>query len=488
VPAAKLRRAFPAPVTKELAYQLEHRGYTNYFILTHDDESCAELADDKISPTCIHNSVTHKTHGYDDNNKHFKLWVARYHSCALFSAAGFGCTLLDADTVIQQDFMPLLKEFEKEYSLINLGEGIANGGMWHLRASNASSAGLWVIKQIERRSALMRKWRDADPGKRDPGLKPDQDELGEALRVAAAPDGSAFDFYGDWVDSQHKDHPFWAEYPQSAPTTMFTWKGTKEHYSSPWLHPTCPWAGEPERCARLATFERKNALRDVPLFYQDICVPWDAEEYDESAPCEKVLNAPLWLFHHGDPLRKGFEDQVAAYHLLGIELTWMNHGPGSHASRYIQWLARPGMSTVTLDASKSYVALADALVEKAAGHEDVVHIKMLLKHFFNQAITDGKVPVMPRFSCSSPWIAKGDDSYLGINDLRVVDDGKDCYPSAAGFDSCWPNVHYVYPFTLKRLNIPWTLYETVSHAPPAELTPLHKELHESCKAYFEELT
>jgi len=269
---------------------------------------------------------------------------------------------------------------------------------------------------------------------------------------------------------------------------FFAWRPTSQRHSSPFLHKSCPWPDDAQRCARLARFEQKNALRDVPLYYADICVPWDAEQFDESAPCEKVLNAPLWLFHHGDPLRKGFEDQVAAYHLLGIELTWMNNGPGSHASRYIQWLARPGMSTVTLDAKRQYVALAGELVAKAAAHADVVHIKSLLKHFFNQAISDGKVPVMPRFSCDSPWIKRGEDSFLGIDDLRVVDDGADCYPSAAGFDSCWPNVHYTYPFTLERLGMKYETYTAVSHAAPDPLTEAHKEYHEKCKAYFEELT
>ena len=77
------------------------------------------------------------------------------------------------------------------------------------------------------------------------------------------------------------------------------------------------------------------------------------------------------------------------------------------------------MRTARVDASLRYVALSDELVEHAANHADVVRMKLLLKHFFNHAVSEGKVPVMPKIRCTSPWVTRGDDSYLGINGITV---------------------------------------------------------------------
>jgi hypothetical protein len=386
---------------------------------------------------------------------------------------------------------PAIIELEKTYPLIHLGEGIVNGGMFHLAASNNSAAALWVIRQVERRSALFHKYElhESTPTQvLQPGLKDDQDEVSTALRVAST-NSSAYDFYEDFADSAHKDHLFWKRFPQTVPSRLWTgWLQTAELYSSPWLLDPCPY--DEVVCGRLRTFESRNRLRDVPYQWLPICVPFDADEYDARAPdrCQRALNAPLWLWHHGDPLRKGFEDQIAAYHLLGIELQWLDVGPGSHTSRYVQWLVRPGMEVARADPRRRYVALRDDIVEAAANHSGAVRIKALLKHFFTRAVMEEAVPVMPRFSCNSSWIKRGDDSYLGINDLRVVDDGKDCYPSAAQFDSCWPLKYFVYPSILVRQNISWTVYpDAPSKEPPAVPTALFREVREQCGSYFEEL-
>lgn len=67
---------------------------------------------------------------------------------SLISAAGFGVTLLDCDSVVSHPFLGLMHQLEANYSLIILPEGPANGGTWHLRASPDSGAALWIIRQI----------------------------------------------------------------------------------------------------------------------------------------------------------------------------------------------------------------------------------------------------------------------------------------------------------------------------------------------------
>ena len=469
----------------ELCSELNRAKYP-YVVLTHDAASCDDLLAAGVGrvdppPYCILDSVLHKTHGY--GNSVLTLWVRRYHAAALFAEAGVSVTLLDADTVFTRDFLPILKSYEQDYALIVLGEGPANGGLWHLRASNSSGAALWVIKQVERRSTLLEKFKVHDHD-HEPGLHMDQDELGDALRVATDPEGSAFDFYGDWKDSPYPAHEVWQRFPQKAPTHGFSWKIAEgKTLPSPYLPASCTW--DAATCARFEKFAQKYELRNAPVRYADIRVPFDSEQYDETAAPERVLNAPFWLFSHGDPLVNGFEDQIAVYHLLGVNLYWSEKGSGSHVSRFAQWLARPGMLTHRETHGKPYVALAQHIVDKATAHSDAVHIKRIVKHLLNYAVGAGKMPVMPRFPCNSSWISRGEeDSFLGHGDHRVVDDGAWCYPSTAGFDSCFPGEHYAYPFTVPQ----GAQVEVLNTLPEAfETTPELRAAHVACESFFKEL-
>lgn len=429
----------------ELCLQLNERHYP-YVVLTHDAASCDDLvalASGRVDPppTCVLNSVLHKTRGYA--NTVLTLWVRRYHAAALFAEAGVSVTLLDADTLITRDFVPVLRRLEREYALIALGEGPINGGLWHLRASNRSSAALWVIKQVERRTTLLEKFKVHDRD-HDPGVHMDQDELGDALRVASDPHGSAFDFWNDFKDSRFKDHEIWQRFPQKQPTRGFQWLNGLDTISSPWLPDTCEW--EAYACARFENFATKYELRNAPTRYANICVPFDSEQFDETAPCEKVLNAPMWLFSHGDPLVNGFVDQIAVYHLLGVNLYWSDKGSGSHVSRYAQWLARPGMKTYRERHTGAYLRASRHLVERACEHSDISHMRFLVKHLFERAASNGSMPVLPSFPCTCKWVIRGDASFLGFEDHRVVDDGAHCHPSTAGFDSCFPGDQYTYDF------------------------------------------
>lgn len=466
----------------ELCSELNERRYP-YVVLTHDAASCDDLmaaAAGRVDPlpVCILDSVLHKSHGYA--NSVLTLWVRRYHAAALLAEAGVSVTLLDADTIVTQDFVPVLRNLERDYALIVLGEGPANGGLWHLRASNSSSAALWVIKQVERRTTLLEKYKVHDHD-HDAGVHMDQDELGDALRVATDPQGSAFDFWGDFKDSPFKDHQLWQRFPQKQPTNGFQWKTAPgETMPSPWLPKRCEW--DVATCDRFDRFAKKYELRDAPVRYADICVPFDSEQFDETAPCEKVLNAPQWLFSHGDPLVNGFENQIAVFHLLGVNLYWSDEGSGSHASRYVQWLARPGMKTYRETHGRPYVQIAQHMVDATCIHSDAAHIRRLVKHLMNYAIGAAAMPVMPRFACNCSWIKHGDDSFMGHSDHRVVDDGQHCYPSTAGFDSCFPGGTYSYPFLVP----PDASVETLETLPVNYTTTDElRQTHRDCASFFD---
>jgi len=175
--------------------------------------------------------------------------------------------ILDADTVITRDFMPHLLRFEREFSLIVLREGIANGGMWHLRASQSGSAALWIIRQIERRSALLVKYG------RDVGWLDDQNILCDSIRIAAGPDPSAFDFGEHYWADQNKNHPVWKQFPQKRFEKIFEWKnGTVE--ASPYLALEPRWDADTH--TRYDAFANQYGLRGTPLLYADIRVPFKA--------------------------------------------------------------------------------------------------------------------------------------------------------------------------------------------------------------------
>ena len=495
--SAGLKSAMWRSMCVELAYELEARS-TPYVVLTHTAEACDELraASSLVHPPCVLNSVTHRTHGYNAASVE-TLWVARYHACALLAEAGVGCTLLDGDTVLNRDFLPLLRQYEEEYSLIVLREGgSSNGGLWHLRASDQSGAGLWIIRQIERRSTLYEKFKvhSAVDGGADPGLRMDQDILADVLRVASkagrfgSGNASAFDFAGEYERSEHKDHEFWKRFPQEPSSGGYGWEATAETYSSPYLPASCPFPDDAAKCGRLAAFQAKWRMRDVPLEFMRIAVPFDSEHYDESAPPEKVLSAPLWLFAHGDVMAGGFDDQVAVVHLLYTDLQWHNVGQGSHVGRWVQWLARPGVHTFAMPPGTRYLALSQPLVDAASNHREVMRLKHLIKQAALTAAATNRTLVLPPFACTSPWVKVSDTNAVGVEDHRVVlaADGL-CYPAPAGWNSCFPGVHFVYPFMeLGEGAGARTQVLTDASADPPR-TQLTEELEKLCPDFFSEV-
>lgn len=161
----------------EMSDQLNRLAYP-YIVLAHDASGCDELLAAAVgrvkpAPYCVLDGMMRKARGYAQHGTVFTLWIRRYHTAARLAEAGVGVTLLDADTVLTRNMLPVLKQLEREYALIGLGEGPMNGGTWHLRASNSSSAALWVIKQIERRSTLYQNFKPRWGGV-DPGLRMDQ--------------------------------------------------------------------------------------------------------------------------------------------------------------------------------------------------------------------------------------------------------------------------------------------------------------------------
>lgn len=76
-------------------------------------------------------------------------------------------------------------------------------------------------------------------------------------------------------------------------------------------------------------------------------------------------------------------------------------------------------------------------------------LKTLVKLFILHSLASNHTPALPGVSYLSQWIGRESASALGFRNHRVTDDGGLCYPSPAGYDSCWPNVHFVYEAQLK---------------------------------------
>lgn len=410
-----------------LAQSLD-RIHPNYIVIAQDDKGCDTV--DWLGVYCVTNSVLNRSRGYGQGAE--QLWVIRYHTAALLSRAGVGVTLLDSDCVVTRPFLPVLQELEKTYALILMRESPANGGVWHLRASNASSAALWIISQVERVSTIMMK-NTVHANMLDAGHLMDQIILGDALRVANTPEGSAFDWWEMYNSSPHKDHEMWQMHPQKQPTHKLRWEGVANVTGLRFA----PSAGCEDQCVVF-----RNLL-DYGSRFTTIRTPFDSEEFDDTAPPELVLEGPDWLWSHGDKLEYGFDKEVAVFHLLGIEKFWINRRLGSHAGRFAQWLMRPGMEGVVLNTTRPFMQPGQHLVDLVA-REGYVRLKTMLASFIKHAINLGHMPVLPKLNCSEAWISQDSSTALGYMDHRVVDDGKWCYPSPAGYDTCWPNTHYVY--------------------------------------------
>lgn len=442
-------------MTIQLAFSLEQLGLENYVILADNDLSCDEitLASNLVRPRCITNSVLHRTHGYDGSSM-TDLWVVRYHTAAAFSEAGFGVTLMDADCAVTNNFMPYLKQMEVEYALVVLQEGPANGGLWHLRASKSkASAALWIIKQIERQTTLFMKHKIHEHGK-DAGITMDQVILGNAIRVAADPDGSAFDFWESFfhASEEQKRHEIWTRHPQQEqPAFQFQKSSTRDIL--PFRSTLCSGMDACEK--RLTNFLHNQifvqAASSDYVQFAVIRTPFDAEDFDESEGPEKILRAPAWLWSHGDPLENGFTDQTLVYHLLGVTKSWQaGERAGGHIGRYAQWIVRPGMKSIQPPVGKRFAELEQNLVDHAA-RQNFETMQVLIRDFFDHCAFQGFIPIVPAFSCASPWLKKSEESLLGIYDHRVVDDGNSCFPSPMNGDNCIPNEHYFYPMTVDGL-------------------------------------
>ena len=388
---------------------------------------------------CVWSTVTRRTSGYLGGNSVRALWVARYHTATSLAELGYNVLMMDADCYVARDVYPLLDAYP-QYNYIFMRESPVNGGLFYLRNVTARSPSLWLLKQVERRSTLYSKYRARFSTLRPPGLPMDQDVLSALFRVAAG-NVSTYDFYEDYLRSENQDHPLWADYPQTPPTTPFGWIMTRDAHSAPWAD-DCP-SDDPAACERYGVYVRRHGFKDVPMHTIRVCVPFDDDAYDERVPCDTALAGPPWLWSHGDIYERGFDASVAVTHLLGVNKNWFNMLAGSHMGRWALLVARAGVKSAPLT-SKKRIYLSKAVVEHRLKHNDSRIFKMLIKRFAELADARDAVPVMPALPCDAPWIERADDSRLGYLDHRVVDDGAWCYPSPMGWDSCLLGEHYLH--------------------------------------------
>lgn len=381
--------------------------------------------------------------------------------------------------MVTRPFLPVLASLERKYALVVLREGPANGGTWHLRASPPHSAALWVIRQVERVTLLFAAAMahaaaaNASAGLQDPGLAMDQDVLARAIRVATTPGGSAFDWWEAYVKSAHKarpcggrgraglevwrnstlrspfppprlsvvaaflcgppspsfacaqDHELWLQHPQEAPsrpTELWT-DADLAGLAQQWPPPEDDGSEPPEQRARRAALRARLGAQTATQVV--IRTPFDDEAYDEEGgdSGELLLQAPDWLWAHGDALEAGFASEVGVYHLLFTNKAFTPPRVGAHVGRWAAWLARPGMPSVPpLDPARPLLAANQRLVDAAAA-AGFAQLRALLGMLATRAGLAGRTPVLPRLSCAQAWIAQDNTTQAGYRDHKVVDDG-----------------------------------------------------------------
>lgn len=322
----------------------------------------------------------------------------------------------------------------------------------------------------------------------------DQDLMARAIRVATTPGASAFDWWESYQSSAHKDHALWRAHPQRPPSLP----------SAPWTAAKLTGLAEQWPLLPEGLGNESGALRARRLAFRELLAragggtqvelrtPYDDERFEDDLAPELMLQvrmrlgfvsfffsahpllpeAPDWLWAHGDLMATGFTDEVAVYHLLYTNKGFALPLAGSHAGKVTslqsplallasafsltrrvlpqlcQWLARPGMPSMVLNASRPFLAAAQGLVDAAAA-AGFAQLRTLLGLLASRAALSGHVPVFPRFSCAQHWIAQDNTTQArelwvlpvplslscltrpsvvqaGYRDHKVVDDGVWC--------------------------------------------------------------
>jgi hypothetical protein len=175
--------------------------------------------------------------------------------------------------------------------------------------------------------------------------------------------------------------------------------------------------------------------------------------YDPEVPCEQIVAGPHWLWGHGELLSYGWFQASAATHLLGVEKNWAPFLAGSHAGR-MALLVASGMFDPRLMPMPDRLPARTTPSHAWLAHTDTYeHATALLAVTVTRALTQDRIPVFHNIPCNETWVTRSAESRFGVLDWRLVQtpDGR-CWPSNAGFDSCFVHKHFAWDFMLDNAN------------------------------------
>jgi hypothetical protein len=425
-------------MTQNLILHLVDIGYDHYIALSGSPEDCEALhaswVVQETVPSCAFSSEP-ANHTHDHNI--WGLWSERWYVVSLMAERGYDVLFIDVDWRVFRDVYPVLNSPPLDaYHAVIMGECPINGGTAFVRGSKAHARGgvLWLVREVERRTTRMLTY-----GGPDPGVAMDQTVLGDALRNVQH-NLSQNDFYGQYSQSNKKDAPFWRLYPQPASSPAFQWMNTVSKHSTPW--PDCP-AKTPAECQRWSNFKREFGFENVPIRETRACTPFDSEYYDPLIACERIAVGPHWLWMHGEGVSHGWLGAAAGVHLLSIEKNWAAFQAGSHAGRLSLLVAEGLVDPRLLPAQPFQTSLprVPAYDRPTHSYDDATAMLRVV------AERSKGLVVFQNISCQSSWIQHSNLTRTGLLDWRIVQtpDGA-CWPSNAGFDTCFVHLHFAWSF------------------------------------------
>jgi len=338
--------------------------------------------------------------------------------------------------------------------------GGPNGGFFYVRGAHPDGPAHWVLTQVKRRYTMFEEqWRKTGSW---PGEAMDQTIIKDAVRVASYPtQGSEWDMGGP--DRRKVDHPFWLEHPQKpAPTEKFTDIDLPESI-------TCDGmtrfnaSGSRLRQGLAGYYGLNGRPRQMSVLYK----PSDAPGLKNSElPVEHLMWAPGFFVQYGNVASHGWvldgEPISSLTHMLNTRGIWVAsleraQSEGSHIARqafmiaHSHWL--PQLSEAPAQQAR-LLFLSQHLVDLASMHESTHRVRQLLQRGLRAAAFTGRLLVLPRLPCDSPWIAHATErsthSIHGIQDARLIVTGTEaepvCYTGVHPHGLCWPWMFVAYSF------------------------------------------
>ena len=491
-----------------MAAQLHHVGFDHFVAFTFGAAECESLRAHVPHASCLWSSFPggSESPGWEGPEAAGTqgLWIKRYFACTQLASLQVNVLMLDLDTIVFRDpYVDLKAPPLQGVKLIHLKEGFANGGMFYLQNVQASSPALWVHKHVLWKANLIVAVEHTDH--QHLGTFMDQALLNDNLNAAAC-NSSTLDMPSVYVTGDKAwGHPFWqtrSEVFNKSAGELSRREEGKPWYCD-WLRSNDTYAYEEgmsrhecvqpcgERCTLAWDKYRREQLTGKRLEFLELRIPLDAVPAP-TLPREMDLfaAAPPWVFGLCDAAHTGWH-YAALIHLVACSADWADDHPWTHVGRRALMVAAGAWRReAVIQPVPPMLAVSPTLVV-SADLQTKADVTRLISRILAAAASAGRLPVLPGFDCSLPWIAKSDSARDGVFDKNVIKHRGVCYPAPGGVNCNHAHVIGGYEFHVLHENahdVDVLELRSFDDAQPAgsdgDATSRLARLRTACPAYF----